>query len=548
MAAPWEKYGAQTASSGPWAKYGADRKDKTTALERIGKGVADPAIGTGQLLANAGYSPGYQARRFGPYDEGDDAGVYELPGASAQQLASRMNENIRQSEAEYQAKRGENAGTFDPLRVGGNILATLPLAIGSGIGAGSGAAVGGGTSAVQPVTGENYWGEKGLQTVVGTGFGGAIGALASRVSRPTVINPDLKYLSDRGVSMRPDQMMGNTVNKSVEKLRSVPGFGDMVDNAQRRSIESFNRAAYKQVAAPLAEADDTFRASLAEFDTVPVGREGIKKAKDLISNAYDSALSRMRFTVDDQFVSEWNNLKSLASEMPDDTTKNTFNSLIKSKVENRIGEIGTLDGRSVQGVERALNNLATKYAKSQNPTQQEFLGTAFKEAHRIFESAITRQNPQAAVLYNAAKKAHAQRLALLKASRMAGSRDGVFTPDALASGVRSTVGADAFATGTSGEMQRLAETGRRVIGNQYPDSGTPGRLMLGAGLAGGAAYVNPFVAGAAAIGALPYTSAGQQLAQRVLLSQRSPMTLGTGRALGRLAGPAGLLASGEFQR
>jgi len=105
---------------------------------------------------------------------------------------------------------------------------------------------------------------------------------------------------------------------------------------------------------------------------------------------------------------------------------------------------------------------------------------------------------------------------------MVSSDEGVFSPAQLQSAVRASDRSKdkgQFATGNA-LMQDLSETGKTVLGNKLPDSGTPYRSLL-AMLASGGAGVAGYPALAAGLLAGPalYSAPGQRMAA-TLLTQR----------------------------
>ena len=137
-------------------------------MDRIGTGIVDNVYGLGQLGAR-----------------GMEAVLPErLGGRWAAQNRKDFEGLMGERESAYQKSRGDQGGTFDPARVIGSVLATIPL---GGVGAGAkglqlakqGAVLGGVGAAAQPVTdSENFWTTKGAQT----GLGAATGAVAAPVA------------------------------------------------------------------------------------------------------------------------------------------------------------------------------------------------------------------------------------------------------------------------------------------------------------------------------------------------------------------------------
>jgi hypothetical protein len=155
-------------------------------ITRFAIGAADPIMGAVQLGANL----------FGLGDK-----ELEIPNPFNKDVPlyrSSVNEHIKGLDQQIEAGRGKDAG-FDAARLGGNILSpvnaavakVLPAATTVAGRAATGAAAGGGSAALMPVTGDDYFGEKGAQVAGGAVTGGIatpiIGKLVDTIA-PKVAN------------------------------------------------------------------------------------------------------------------------------------------------------------------------------------------------------------------------------------------------------------------------------------------------------------------------------------------------------------------------
>jgi len=118
-----------------------------------------------------------------------------------------------------------------------------------------------------------------------------------------------------------------------------------------------------------------------------------------------------------------------------------------------------------------------------NDAYQRELGGALKQMDVELRGLVERSNPQYAKELSAINEAYRIMKTAQKASSSVAAEDGVFTPAQLHNAVKNgdwSKDKRAFAEGTA-YLQDLSGAGKRVLANQYPDSGTAGRLMLGAG-------------------------------------------------------------------
>lgn len=472
----------------------------------------------------------------------------------------QVDQAIAQQEQAYQQNRQANApsnlstlvtgkkpelGT-DWGRLAGNVVGTAPLAFAAPQASGGllnaaalGATTGAANALLTPVTDAN--GDFASKKLSQIGTGAATGAVAAPLvslagkAIAGVGSAAQRKLADAGVTMTPGQILGGGAARTEEKLTSVPVLGDMIKNAQQRSVQSFNKATYDQVLEPLGQKYSG-----------PVGNEGVATVQKTIGDAYDNALSRMTFkATDPAFQSDITNLANLAQNLPEPQQR-TFANVLKTQVFGKLGPQGSMDGETLKGAQSELSRIARGYAGDASFDNQQ-LGKAIGEIKNAIDNSLPRYNAAEAVDGLAkANVAWANFVRLRGASSSQGAMNngGVFTAAQLANAVRSadkSVGKGATATGNA-LMQDFATAGQNVLGSKYPDSGTAGRSLLGlaAGAAAGHAFLPaeamlPAALGVAA-GAAPYSKIGQRLAQ-TLLMERPQGAQALGAALARYGSP-----------
>lgn len=441
----------------------------------------------------------------------------------------QMRQTVTQQNQAYDAARtaAGNTGT-DWSRVAGQAVGAAPLAAalptGSGVlgTIGAGALSGAANGALQPVgaSDQSFGAEKFGQILPGAAIGAIAGPLVAGAGNLIrgATGAAQQRLAQAGVNMTPGQILGGAWQRTEDKLTSVPVLGDLIKNAQQRSVQSFNRATYNQVLQPLGQ---TYNG--------PVGNEGVQAVQNTISNAYDSALSRMTFrATDPQFQTEVQNLAGMAQNLPP-AQQQTFANVLQTQIFGKLGPQGQMDGPTLKGVQSELSRIARGYSGDASFDNRQ-LGAAIGEIRNAVDNSLPRYNAPDAVqdLANAnAAYANFVRLRGAAASQGAMNNGGVFTGAQLNSAVRGadkSVGKGASATGNA-LMQDFSGAGQQVLGSKYPDSGTAGRSMLGlmAAALAGHAFLPPEAAVPAAIGvgaaSLPYMPYGQRLAQALLLSR-----------------------------
>lgn len=503
-----------------------------TRTEKMLTGAADPIHGGAQLLTKM--LPEGMVKAGNEFNNW----LADKTGLVAKLPEGGVDQQVREREASYQASRAAagESGLDGWRMVGGAAPALLApqlravslpgqIAVGAGYGALSGA--------IAPVTDGEFADQKKKQVVLGAAVGGAapvaFNALARVVSPKASVSPDLKLLQREGVKPTIGQTLGGVSNALEEKATSLPLVGDAIAAARNRAKDEFNQAALNRVTAPLGK------------QVTGTGTEAVKKAGDLVSDAYEAAKSQLGgFRIDQTAQGELNNLKMFALRGLEGRERTAFNAYFKDYIQSKNG----LTAQAFKELDSKLTKDVARYAGSSDAYQKN-LGDALAEVQRIIRENAIRANPGAAQAMKSADAAWANLVRLEGASVAAKSSDGVFTPGQLMTAVRQadkSVRDRATARGTA-LMQDLAGAGTRVLGNKVPDSGTAGRMLpFGAGLA--AATVDPFITGATLAGGLAAYSQPVQSLLRGAVTARPELAQPVAQTL-RKAGPGFGLLGGQ---
>ena len=473
----------------------------------LGHGLGETMLGAQQLVGRGLTSMG--STNVGPWLTQD---------------AEKGIANLNSQYAPYSAAHPMVAGAGN---IGGQAAATAPLAFAApeigGMGLlgkiGTGAALGAANGAVAPVAspGNDFWQQKLGQIGSNAAVGGVatplVAGLGSAVSG--VVDPVRQRLANMGITMTPGQIAGGGWQTLENKATSLPLIGDLIKGAQQRGVQSFNKATYDQVLAPLGQ---TYSG--------PLGQEGVNAVKRTIGDAYNNALGNMTFqATDPQFQADVTKLAGMAQGLPPQQQQQ-FMRTLQTQVFGKLGPQGNMDGQTLKGVQEELGDAARGYRGS-NSFDDRQLGAAIGEVRNAINNSLPRYNAPAAVsdLANAnAAYANYVRLRGAAGSQGAMNNGGIFTPAQLQSAVRAadkSVGKGASATGNA-MMQDFSQDAMGVLGKGYPDSGTAGRLgtagALGALFSHPGMLLSPWTYAAAAP-ALAYTPLGQRAAQGLLMSR-----------------------------
>jgi hypothetical protein len=491
-------------------------------INRFFTGVIDPIQGGAQLMSRM---PGAE------YVNKATQFVNDLPviGPATKAMgmtpatSGELDSRLKQQEQAYQEARKATGNTgIDWMRAGGN-LATAMLPIGAGstpatmLGrAGQSAAIAGGQSALNPVYENqgNFASEKAKQA----GTGALVGALAAPVveGAARVVSPKIdKYvqtLMDSGITLTPGQIMGGVAKRTEDKLTSVPFLGDAIISARKKGYQEFNRAAYARALEP---------AGLKAAKDTPVGPEGIAMVKGQLSDKYEQLLPKLGFKADEEFGLKMDNLQKMADQGLEPKEREAFNQILRDKVISKMTPDGLMNGRQFKDVESSLGQLIRDYSRD-GRIEKQAVKDALKQVRQELRDGLIRSNPEYGPELSGINKAWANFKTVNKAGQRLGDKTEGFTPADYAAAVRggdTSVDNGRYAAGQAFN-QDLSNAAVHVLPNKYPDSGTPGRLLL-MGAAGGGAHLlgaasHPFALGGAALSTLPYLPGGRQAMQALM--------------------------------
>lgn len=515
------------------------------AVDAVGRGAADTAtFGFADELAAA-------ANTVLPLDRivgGNDQVVSMWDGLSPQQAYARNLELQRavdqQDEAVNPVSRfgGQFAGG---ALMGGAIAARAPGAVAAMSGGtraariakagGVAAAAGGAYGAGSAPEGERVAGAANgaLTAPIAAAVGTGVAKGAGRVLAP-VVDPAVARLRDAGVKLTTGQALGGAFNRAEAKLQALPIVGDMIRSARRRSLATYNTAAFNEALQPLGK-------------TLPKGVEGVRAhafAQRQFADAYDEARAGMRFNVDDEFKAGLASLNETVSGGGlDDAGIRRLNTIFKSKVARRVAQGGQegVDGNTYKRIVSDLGQIARN-----NAVKDPELASAVSELSSLVDQAARRvSDPAAAAKLAKADEGYAKFVRIEGASARAGGGPGEFTPAQLRAEVQRQSGTKRSREYLRGDalMQELADAGVDVLPENIPDSGTPERLLMNAGVLGGGLVTNPSALAAYAGLGVPYAPGVRDVAVNALIgrrpelvqrlgeiSQRNALLLGAGAA------------------
>lgn len=507
--------GQPFAAPPPAASPIAPAKDNRPVSETLGfyQGFMDPINNAAQMLEGG-------ARKIGvPVDAMENAWA-KVPiigkGGTAEQAAAEREQRIAAS-----PNRPGKVGVF-----AGNVAATAPIPGGPMVnGALSGVALS------HEKTGRGLLGDA-LYGAAGGKIGSSVVGGAGKVLKG--VTGDALTLARKGVPLTIGQAAGGVTKGIEDRLTSLPGVGDVIRNAQRRSLEGFDRAAYNDALSHVGE-------ELPK--DIGVGGDAYNYTKDRLSDLYDEVLKPLTVNRDVTFSSAMSAAKAAAGKLGDPAARAKVGQIIKTEVQARFDKAGQMTGEAMKGAQEALGQHINDL--SRGTKWERDAATILKGVKGGLEGLVARTNPAAGEQLARINRAYANFKPLEDAVSKA--KDGVFTPAQLAMGAKKGRGVAAAASGRAPQAS-LARAGRNVLPSSVPESGTAGRLLTGilaTGLGGhftpAAPITTPVTLGLLG-GMAAYSKEGQKLLTD-LMTKRPEAARVAGKGIRRLAPVAGTIGA-----
>jgi hypothetical protein len=337
--------------------------------------------------------------------------------------------------------------------------------------------------------------DRGTAALLGAG-GEVVGAAGSKIlggAFRNAVSPEAKLLLDQGIYLTPGQALtgpdagfiARTLRNTEDKLSSMTGVGDVISNAQNRSIRSFNNSKINEALSVIGK------------KTSHSGLKGIEIADDLISKEYDRLLPNINLDPGKGKVALFDATQEF-KQIPlfEDYHAAKIDKFITNFIDPVLAK-GTLDGRAFKKLDSQLGEYGRKFGAKGGSVEGP-LGEAFIVLRDNLRKQLDGATPEATKDLNKVNEAFAKLVPVVKAGDMRSS--GLFTPLQLSNQIER-------AGGTADEVISAA---RQVLPSGVPDTGTAGRefinrLLTPTGLGAGTAYAASGVAGLAP---LMYAGAG----------------------------------------
>lgn len=338
-------------------------------------------------------------------------------------------------------------------------------------------------------------------------LGSAAPWAVGRTMLPSAKNAALELMKKEGVNPTIGQAMGGRAAALEEKLQSVPLLGDSISKTKTGILQQYNKAAINRAVSPINKKVDK------------VGHEGVKQAGDMLSEAFDTAIKKIKFVkINKHLGKAMEEIESSVVAL-EDRFANQFHKLVESKFSGAV-ENGRISGKKFTAILSDLKKEAARFGGKESSAARDYAATVKQLEQTLMDQATKNANPTAKKALKAAQTGWANLVRVEQAAKSAINNDGVFTPGQLNSAVRmmdKSVRRRAVSRGNA-LMQDLGTAGQNVIGNKVPNSFTTDRMLYGMG-ALGSGYLNPMIPAGLAVGAGAYTPPVQNALVKALMAR-----------------------------
>lgn len=477
-------------------------------------------------------------------------------------ILAELRERERKLEAEHPglAAGAEVAGVLGSSLIGGGALAgrAAPTIAGTMGRAAATAAPRGAVDALGKMEGESTTGEKLTRAASGAGIAGltagavgGLGQVAGRVIAP-IASEAARHLTARGVHLTPAEVLGVPALTRMEDAAAstMPVIGSMIRQRAAEGVDSLNRAAYRDVLAPIygPRAERAMRGA-------ETGHDAINRLNRIFSHRYRRVVPRMSAATDDPLHRE---ITQIMGDLPRDA-QGRFAEAVDRYVNNLVDQgTGRIPGDRLQGALEGLRERAKAYSTSiSDPTHKDIGSALTRVRESLLASAERHSPPDAVAAYRRVQDAYRRFRPVRDAASRVSSNDGTFSPAILHNAVRaadSSTGKGAAARGEAA-LQGLSGPARATMTPKAAGSPTAERLAwagLGGALTGvGTGAVDPYTAGGMLLLGLPpavlYSRRGSRAFQRYATNpRRGPVRAAISNATIRSAPGIGMLAEREI--
>jgi len=336
---------------------------------------------------------------------------------------------------------------------------------------------------------------------------GAIGSIAGeqlvnlggKALRGPVAQDFVAGLYEKGVRPTLAQALGGGWKEAEEKMTSLPFVGSAIQRAQKRSLESFNKASLQGIVDELntglmessegqgliPSGANVIRQEVTKLGKLEPGAKGLEQVYNAVSKVYDDLAANTKGAVTPELADSLTVAKDRMHSISEEAGK-SFDSLFNQYIGGRLDPNGSISGQTMKEIDSDLTALIADLKRGGSVDKN--MASAFESVQKSFDTMMDQMNPGYEAVKRNADAAY-RKLALLGKASTSSVGSELATPANLAQQLRAEDPSKwnkNFAMNKS-DWTDWARQNIELMGNKFPESGTAARSAIADLVTGGIA-------------------------------------------------------------
>lgn len=479
MAGPWEKYGAE--QSGPWAKYQkpeTQKREYTPSPYEFQLDISSPETESPIKQMLKGGAIGLRQARMGLQ------GIFGEPTESDLAEQAAMEDYLNRS----------GWGTA------GKVIEQIPqYALATGFGPATMLGRGAMSGLTALATSPQDRLEEAAKGAIGSIAGEQLVKLGGKALRGPVAQDFVSGLYEKGIRPTLAQALGGGWKEAEEKMTSLPFVGSAIQRAQKRSLESFNKASLQGIVDELntglmessegqgliPSGANVIRQEVTKLGKLEPGAKGLEQVYNAVSKVYDDLATNTKGAVTPELADSLTVAKDRMHSISEEAGK-SFDSLFNQYIGGRLDPNGSISGQTMKEIDSDLTALIADLKRGGSVDKN--MASAFESVQKSFDAMMDQMNPGYEAVKRNADAAY-RKLALLGKASTSSVGSELATPANLAQQLRAEDTSKwnkNFAMNKS-DWADWARQNIELMGNKFPESGTAARSSIADLVTGGIA-------------------------------------------------------------
>lgn len=386
--------------------------------------------------------------------------------------------------------------------------------------------------------------------------------LGTKALRGPVAQDFVAGLYEKGVRPTLAQALGGEGGGgwkgAEEKMSSLPFVGSAIQRAQKRALESFNKASLQGIVdelnTGLMESSEgqglipaganVIRQEVTKLGKLEPGAKGLEQVYNAVSQVYDDLAANTKGAVTPELADSLTVAKDKMHSISKEAG-GAFDRLFDQYIGDRLDPNGSISGQTMKEIDSDLTSLIADLKRGGSVDKN--MASAFESVQKSFDTMMDQMNPGYEAVKRNADAAY-RKLALLGKASTSSVGSELATPANLAQQLRAedtSKWKKNFAMNKS-DWTDWARQNIDLMGNKFPESGTAARsaiqdLVVG-GLSAGLGHI-PEALATYGVARAAWSPEVQDFLVRQAMKQPGPQRAIALKGLRKLLEPAGAVGA-----